>query len=51
MLAPTVTPLLAHWFGWSSGLYFGGGVVFLGILVWFFLERQPALRVEAEVAS
>jgi len=51
MLAPTVTPLLAHWFGWSSGLYFGGGVVFLGILVWFFLDRQPALRVEAEVAS
>lgn len=51
MLAPTVTPLLAHWFGWSSGLYFGGAVVFLGILVWFFLERQPALRVEAEVAG
>jgi MFS family permease len=51
MLAPTVTPLLAHWFGWSSGLYFGGGVVFLGILVWFFLERQPALRVEAGVVG
>jgi len=51
MLAPTVTPLLAHWFGWSSGLYFGGVIVFLGILVWFFLERQPALRVEVEVAG
>lgn len=51
MLAPTVTPLLAHWFGWSSGLYFGGAVVFLGILVWFFLEPQAALRVEAGMAS
>jgi len=51
MLAPTVTPLLAHWFGWSSGLYFGGAVVLLGVLVWFFLERQPALRVEVGVAS
>ncbi len=51
MLAPTVTPLLAHWFGWSSGLYFGGAVVFLGILVWFFLTPQAAVRAEVEVAS
>lgn len=51
MLAPTVTPLLARWFGWSSGLYFGGAVVLLGVLVWFFLEAQSVRRVEAEVAS
>ncbi|HLN03235.1 MAG TPA: MFS transporter [Bryobacteraceae bacterium] len=51
MLAPTVTPLLAHWFGWSSGLYFGGAFALLGVLVWFFLEPQTALRGEAEVAS
>ena len=52
MLAPTVTPLLAHWFGWSSGLYFGGGFVLLGVLVWFFLEPQmKAAYAEAEVVS
>lgn len=50
MLAPTVTPLLAHWLGWSSGLYFGGAFGLLGVLVWFFLEKQPAPRAEVEVA-
>jgi ACS family glucarate transporter-like MFS transporter len=51
MLAPTLTPLFAHWFGWSSGLYFGGAVVLLGVSVWFFLQPQSALRSEAEVAG
>src|SRR2546430_14773892 len=32
MLAPTVTPLVAKWFGWSWGLYAGGAVVFAGVL-------------------
>ena len=47
--APMLTPLLARWFGWSSGLYFGGAFVLLGALVWFFLESQPVARPEAEV--
>jgi len=51
MLAPTLTPLLAHWFGWSAGLYFGGAFVLLGVTVWFFLKPQPALHREAEVAQ
>jgi ACS family glucarate transporter-like MFS transporter len=50
MLAPTLTPLLAHWFGWSAGLYFGGAFGLLGVAVWFFLESQPALQREVEVA-
>jgi len=50
MLAPTVTPLLAHWFGWSSGLYFGGAFVLLGVLIWFFLVPQPAVRAQVEAA-
>jgi MFS family permease len=41
MLAPTVTPLLAHWFGWSAGLYAGGAFVLVGVLVWFFLTPEP----------
>ncbi len=40
MLAPTVTPLLAHWFGWSAGLYAGGAFVLAGVLVWFFLTPE-----------
>jgi len=51
MLAPTVTPLLAQRFGWSSGLYFGGAVAFVGVLAWFFLTRQTAVRAEVGVAS
>jgi|SRR5579871_1586861 len=51
MLAPTLTPLLAHWFGWSSGLYFGGAVVFLGIMVWFFLTPQGTPRRIVEAAG
>jgi MFS family permease len=50
MLAPTLTPLLAHWFGWSAGLYFGGAFVLLGVTVWFLLTSQPALEREAEGA-
>ncbi len=50
MLAPTLTPLLAHWFGWSAGLYFGGAFVLLGVTVWFFLESPPAPQREAGVA-
>jgi ACS family glucarate transporter-like MFS transporter len=51
MLAPTLTPLFAHWFGWSSGLYFGGAVVLLGVSVWFFLQPQSVLRAESEAAG
>ncbi len=51
MLAPTVTPLLAHWFGWSAGLYFGGAIAFVGILVWFFLTPQAAVRTKTEAAG
>jgi ACS family glucarate transporter-like MFS transporter len=49
MLAPTVTPLVAKWFGWSWGLYVGGAVVFAGVLVWFFLESGNAVG-RAELA-
>ncbi|PYT22706.1 MAG: hypothetical protein DMG58_29500 [Acidobacteria bacterium] len=51
MMAPTVTPLLAKWFGWSWGLYAGGAVVLAGVLVWFFLESGPAVRSNAELAQ
>jgi ACS family glucarate transporter-like MFS transporter len=50
MLAPTLTPLIAHWFGWSAGLYFGGAFVLLGVAVWFFLSPQTAQQRAAEAA-
>jgi MFS family permease len=49
MLAPTITPLIARWFGWSWGLYSGGAVVLAGVMVWFFLESESAVR--ARVAA
>ncbi len=51
MLAPTVTPLLAQWFGWSWGLYAGGAVVLAGVMVWFFLESDSKVHERAELAE
>src|SRR5690349_3402276 len=31
MLAPTLTPLIAHWLGWSGGLYAGAVVALAGL--------------------
>lgn len=32
MLAPIVTPIIAHRFGWSGGPYFASALVLLGML-------------------
>ncbi|PYU91510.1 MAG: hypothetical protein DMG25_14515 [Acidobacteria bacterium] len=37
-LAPIVTPYIASHWGWSWGLYFGGLIMMLGVLVWFFVD-------------
>ena len=37
-LAPVITPLLAAHLGWSSGLYFGSGMVMAGVLLWLLID-------------
>ena len=38
ILAPTLTPLFAQYFGWAGGLYFGSFMVMLGVILWFFID-------------
>ena len=42
ILAPVVTPLLASYFGWTAGLYFGSLMVLLGMAAWFFIDLEAA---------
>jgi MFS family permease len=37
-LSPMVTPLIAGYAGWSWGLYFGAGVVSIGVISWFLID-------------
>jgi ACS family glucarate transporter-like MFS transporter len=37
-LSPIVTPLIAGYAGWSCGLYFGAGVVLIGVISWFLIH-------------
>ena len=37
-LAPILTPLIAAYAGWSWGLYFGAGVVLIGVISWFLID-------------
>jgi ACS family glucarate transporter-like MFS transporter len=47
MLAPALTPLIASWAGWSAGLYAGGAVALIGVIVWFFIGSESAVRASA----
>jgi ACS family glucarate transporter-like MFS transporter len=53
MLAPTITPLIAQYFGWAGGLYFGCLIVILSAVTWFFLVpyRQPQAGPAAYLAT
>ena len=45
-LAPILTPLIAGYAGWSWGLYFGAGVVLIGVIVWFLIDPDEANPLE-----
>ena len=47
MLAPALTPLIASWAGWSAGLYAGGALALIGVIVWFFIGAESAARAGA----
>jgi MFS family permease len=44
--APIITPFIASYFGWSSGLYSASLIVMLGVLVWFFVDPTKAIASE-----
>ena len=47
-LAPIVTPLIAGYAGWSWGLYFGSGVVLIGVVAWFLIDPAESRPVETK---
>jgi len=47
MLAPVITPLIARYFGWAGGLYFGCLIVLMSSVTWFLIsprQSEPAPR-------
>jgi ACS family glucarate transporter-like MFS transporter len=51
MLAPVITPLIAKYFGWAGGLYFGCLVVLASALTWFWISPEPAGRARDAAAD
>jgi len=49
MLAPILTPLIAAKYGWTGGLYFGSLMVLPGVVAWFFIEPNSAIRDFSEL--
>src|SRR5581483_12317398 len=47
MLAPVITPLIAKYFGWAGGLYFGCLIVLISAVTWFFISPRPAAVAHA----
>ncbi len=37
-VGPVLTPMIASWFGWSAGLYFGAALALAGALIWLFID-------------
>jgi ACS family glucarate transporter-like MFS transporter len=50
-IAPTLTPILAHRFGWASALYFAAGLALLGALFWLGVHPDRTIDVEAETSA
>lgn len=50
-LAPILTPLIASYAGWSWGLYFGAGVVLIGVVIWFLIDPAETSVLETQGAD
>ena len=48
MLAPILTPLIAHRFGWTGGLSFASLVVVLGMLAWLVIDPTHQVRYTSD---
>jgi MFS transporter, ACS family, glucarate transporter len=49
-IAPTLTPILAHRFGWESALYVAAALAWLGALFWLGVHPERAIDLEEEAA-
>src|SRR5712691_7737194 len=49
-IAPTLTPILAHRFGWESALYVAATLALLGALLWLGVHPERTIDLEEEAA-
>jgi ACS family glucarate transporter-like MFS transporter len=49
-LAPTLTPILAHRFGWASAFYVDTALAFIGVFLWLGIDPERRLDMHEEVA-
>jgi MFS transporter, ACS family, D-galactonate transporter len=46
MLAPILTPLVGHYFGWGYAVGLGGVICLLGVVLWFWIDpAEQSLQV------
>jgi ACS family glucarate transporter-like MFS transporter len=50
-ISPTLTPILAHRFGWESALYVAAGLALLGALLWLGVHPERTIDVEGEASA
>jgi ACS family glucarate transporter-like MFS transporter len=50
-IAPTLTPWIASFAGWSAALYFASLVVLVGVACWFLIDPDEATATCSEFAT
>jgi sugar phosphate permease len=50
-IAPTLTPWIASFAGWSAALYFASLVVLVGVACWFLIDPDEATATASEFAT
>lgn len=51
LISPIMSPLIAASFGWSSALYFGSIMAFIGLLIWLGVDATRAIDYTIKEAS
>ena len=49
-ISPTLTPILAHRFGWESAFYVAAALAFLGSLLWLGVDPERSIDVNEEAS-
>jgi ACS family glucarate transporter-like MFS transporter len=49
-ISPTLTPFLAHRFGWASALYVAAALALFGALLWLGVNPERAIDVEGRTS-
>jgi len=50
-ISPTLTPILAHRFGWESALYVAAALALLGALFWLGVHPERSIDLGEETVT